>query len=206
MRRERCFHPTNRKKKSCFLSLSTLIKFPPVLSGVITQPVLSASASGDAENVTIFLHLSENKPLLGSGSLWLGCAGDGQEQPRATTHFGDATEISRPNYRPLPNSSSPLGKPSPVEQNRPVISLTTNGSGKLSHLWRGRTFTHPAPIPSPLKPVGRFPPSSAGFLIWSKPFPRRGVLALTRPLLSFRKQKIPSPKGENTQLAVRLSL
>lgn len=56
------------------------------------------------------------------------------EQPRTTAGFGDVTEISEPNYHPLPNSSLSLGKPLPVRGNLPVISLTTTGLGRLPHL------------------------------------------------------------------------
>lgn len=97
------------------MSINTLIKFPPALSSVLLSPCsVPASASENIENFMILLHLSRNKTLLGSGSLWLCCAQDGQEQPHATTDFGDIKKTSEPSYRPLPNSSLSLGKLLPV--------------------------------------------------------------------------------------------
>lgn len=123
------------KKGSCFLSINTLIKFPPVLSGVLNSLCcILASASEDVENVMTLRHLPRNRTSLGSGSLRLCCAQDGQGQPCSTADFGDVMENSEPSYCPLPSSSLFLGKPLPVRQNLPEISLTINGLGKLLHL------------------------------------------------------------------------
>lgn len=135
MRRERCFLLTDWKKKSCFLSINAVIKFPPSLSSVLCSPCcIPASASEEVENVMILHHLSRNKTLLGSGSLYLCGAWDGQEQPSSTADFDGVTEISEPSYCPLPDSSLSLGKLLPVWWNLPLVSPTTNGLGKLSHL------------------------------------------------------------------------
>jgi len=102
-------------KKSRFLSINTLIKFLPALPSILHSPYcILPSASEDVGNFMILHHLSRNKPVLGSDSLWLCFVWDGQGQPRAPADFGDVMEISEPSYHTLPNSSLSLGKLFPV--------------------------------------------------------------------------------------------
>lgn len=82
----------------------------------------------------ILHHLSRNKTLLCSGTVWPCCVWGGQVQPHVTTDFGGLTEISDPKYHPFPSFPLSLGMPLPLWWNLPIISLTTNALGKWPHL------------------------------------------------------------------------
>lgn len=131
---ERCFH-LNNWKQSHSLSINTVITFPPALSVALhSSCYIPLSDSEDVGHFMIFHHLSRNKTMLGSCTVWPCCAWGGQVHPHVTTDFGGVTEISDPKYHPFPSSSLSLAMTLPLWWDLPIISLTTNALGKWPHL------------------------------------------------------------------------